>query len=1261
MSGTLQARLSAARRRWRAIEAGGGLAAAVGLLCLLALASFHVDRLLALSTLGRLAWLVALIAGAVAGLALLGARPLLRRRPDAEVALAVERRNPAIGERLLSSVELTGAGAGVVSSALVGALVQETEAVTASIDFARSVPRGPARRGGTLGMIGVGLLAAHFLLLPSAMRTWLARILLPAADIPLHGRTLVWVGPGDVVVPRGSDLDLTVTARGPRAPAAVVHYRFGSGPWLRETAAREGAERAAPTGDTPAEQSFVTRLRDLQRSVTYYARVGDGRSNAHAVRVEDRPAVLGVHLRLAYPPYTGKAPEEIAATGADVAAPIGTSVGVTATCSKPLASAAAERKGGKRDPWRVDGTTASGRFVVRGDEAYRLHLRDRNGFAARPPAEYTVKAITDRAPSVAITRPGADVERATGGSVDLLVSATDDYGVASIALAWRMPGRASTLPLVSAPGAASRSRVAASRLNLAPLRLKPGDTLIYQALATDADTVSGPHTGRSASYRVRIVGAGEMRDRLDLQAASETDALRRLVREQARAQVLAARARRGDAEAGRQASSIQAGLARQATELARGMERTTGEMRQNNVARASELARRESTANALARLARGAMPEAAGAVRSAARQSASEPAWRGAEQLQSAVREELERLLEATAPAPGAADLAREAERLAQQQRRLAERAAIAAERADPAVTAAARAEARRLAREQAAAAAQTRALERRVARAAAEASMERRPDAAALRDALQIATGASAAPPQDAAARRLQQADAAGALPEQAQAARSLEALERALSGEGRAPTDPGAMQKSSQDLGALADSLQDMAREQAEVARQAGRNPDEAAAAKLARQEERLDRRAAEAADKLNRSPAAADLARRAASRMREAGAHLRESNARQATTPAREATRNLLQASMEAREAARQLEQAAQAEKARRAVEQLARDQRAIRQRTAGADAARARATSQQAEKAARDLAAEQSAALQRGQSLGEGMPSNAFRLALGEATRRMDEARRRLDERKTDADTRRRQEHAAQVLDRLASALARRAQEAGDRARGGSDAGGMSADATDAAADLQLARELEGHIRQETAGIDRRRDGAPERALTPEQQRDVAYLAQAQRATEQIARRAAQAMGSSREIGDLTSRAVEEMQGIRDQLQNQQTGRPTQQRQDRAVALLDQAVNAAREAMQQQRAASSSAGRQAGGPPRPGGRMPLQRTTAPVVEAQLGVMRAVAARGRGLRGLSERAQRALREGRGEPVPAEYRDLVNQYYRALSESRR
>src|SRR6185369_3895397 len=150
----LGAKLAALRRRQVATAALTGLAMALGVgVEMLALAMF-VDWWLDLAWGIRLVLLIV----QVALLGYIGLRhvvaPVLHQPDDDELALMVEKARSVFRSRLIAAVQLTRPGAipAGASTSMVEAMVQETEAVAAPIDFIPIVSTEKLRKLGAVAM-----------------------------------------------------------------------------------------------------------------------------------------------------------------------------------------------------------------------------------------------------------------------------------------------------------------------------------------------------------------------------------------------------------------------------------------------------------------------------------------------------------------------------------------------------------------------------------------------------------------------------------------------------------------------------------------------------------------------------------------------------------------------------------------------------------------------------------------------------------------------------------------------------------------------------------------------------------------------------------------------------------------------------------------------------------------------------------------------------------------------------------------------------
>lgn len=150
--------------------------------------------------------------------------------------------------------------------------------------------------------------------------------------------------------------------------------------------------------------------------------------------------------------------------------------------------------------------------------AVSTHSDGEDDVVARRIMPFTM--TTDREPRIDLDEPAQDLVLASAtGTVDLRASATDDFGVETLALAWilsRGGGESFTFtegewPLTEL----RRTRHGMSgmhRLDLARLDLQAGDVLHVRALARDGNDVTGPGVGVSRTRLIRIARDDEMAD-----------------------------------------------------------------------------------------------------------------------------------------------------------------------------------------------------------------------------------------------------------------------------------------------------------------------------------------------------------------------------------------------------------------------------------------------------------------------------------------------------------------------------------------------------------------------------------------------------------------------------------------------------------------------------------------------------------------------------------------------------------------------------
>lgn len=1310
--GKLQQKLVATRRWMRTTRLLQGAAWMVCLVVALALLCYQLDSHLVLSPAARILWRTGIGLAAVLSLVVAAVLTFLKRLPDAAVAAEVERRYPVLHERLLTTVELTPALASSsadtngFSRSMTASLAEDTNKATAGLDFRKAVNTRPLRNAGLTAIFMVLLLLAQRFAAPESFDNWLNRMRNPAADIPVWANTRVWVTPEKELLPVGEGVQVTVTTRGTRADSCTLYYRNAddkNAPWRSvalnspvaaydHPAAGAGVKTAglADSGK-PDALNFTYKFAALPASVEMYAKANDGRSNEHTVHVEPRPTLLNVKLTFHFPAYMHRDPQVVAVSTGNIAAPVGTEVDIEGTANKPLKSALFSQNAHSVGPWPVAGMKTTGHLSVWKDGNYSLNLTDRHDFEnALPTPSYEIHALPDLPPTVQITRPASDIDLVPDGSLPLVGHATDDYGVVGVKLnydkerggAMNNSGEATmktvghgSLPL---PQTATATQVnIAERWHIGGTHSLPGDTLKFELEAVDNDTLDGPHTGRSNAVRIHIVSLPEMQRKMKEDLDEEARALQQLRNSQIEAQHLLQNARaKMDKNALAHAQEAQRAVAEEAKQVASRIDDISAQLENNNLATKSELDRRAQAQQTVQNIAQQKAPSAADAVQhaDAPKETASErnQSLTHANQEQNDIRHDIEKAQQLLARTPPPGQLAEEAARLAKEQQRLADQARSLSEsaRAEQAANGQLSPETKigmeteRQQQQQANEDTQRLAQQlKEAAQSAAERGQNKQ--AEALKAAAKALEQNRVTALQQQAQQNLNQSHPAQAAPQQDRAAAGLQKAADAAQ-----QAAENAQQPTADQLERAAAQLHELARQQQEVANKTGQNPDSQQSKDLANQEKNIQNQANQAQQDLNGSRQAQQSLQQAQQNLSQAGKQLSQNQAQQAHSPAQQAAQNLERAAQQAENAAQQMRQQQAANELADRVERLAQIQAGLKNQTEHLDGVRQQRPLNNNENGELgQIASRQQNVEEEAKSLAERFPSPAFQNALQMAARQAHPATQNLNPEHGQPDTGKQtqaaQTKAAQTLNTIAQALRQQAQGGQQQQQQGQDQQQQQESAeqqqqAEALGELALAQGLQQQVRQNTGTLDQAHRNQP---LTPDQQQQARDLTQDQQQARDVTDHANQTLGQLPGVAQNLQSAMQHMDQSHNNLNQQQTGQPTQTHQDQAIQQLAQAMQKAQQAMQQQQQQQQAQQQAQQGAPQPArqpGNNPDKNGFTRLEGVHGGASSAPNSRAGNFSQLSQRAQRTLREGQQEHVPAEFQDLVNRYYKSLAEKK-
>lgn len=364
--------------------------------------------------------------------------------------------------------------------------------------------------GGLLAVVAVGQPERASAAGTALVRPW--RVAFPPPLPPLE------VEPRGAEVPRGQSLRVRVRARG--------RDRV----WLRWRV--EGELPGGSVLSVPVTEVAVGATDPVRAPARYWAEDASGSSSdTFLVRPRDPLLLTSLAVRVTLPGWLGRVDETHERPVPPLRIPEGSRLHVEGSANRPLRSAnLLGLEGEGTVSLEVEGTAFRGDLRPRVDGSWSVELVG-GGERAALTDTLRVAVTQDSLPRVEIVFPGADTVLGLDLSLPLVLDARDDYGVRSVELVrWRRSGSGTdNAPRVDEVAAEEEDD---PRLVLRPLLegeglgLLPGDTLVYFARVRDGNPVHPPVS--SDTFRARVPGLGELRERAVERADRLTDEARAL-------------------------------------------------------------------------------------------------------------------------------------------------------------------------------------------------------------------------------------------------------------------------------------------------------------------------------------------------------------------------------------------------------------------------------------------------------------------------------------------------------------------------------------------------------------------------------------------------------------------------------------------------------------------------------------------------------------------------------------------------------------
>ena len=392
---------------------------------------FGLDRILDLPRLGR--WSFLLIA-----LVLIGWQFFKRWFSQLEpfnllkCASQVEKHFPQLGSLLINYVQINSPipqASG--SQELLGLVKGQAVKVSESIDFGKTVDFKDLSNQIKLTATSVAVLLTCLLIFGDSMSVAVKRYL--GFNLTYPTDTILYEVPDDMIVAQGTKLSLSVKAKGQVPENGVLHIRdAGSESWRQISLPRDD------------KKGFVFSINKTEESFDYYFEVGDAFSHSQRepglVTVVLPPEIIKQTLQVIPPKYTGLASYE--ANNLSSTVPLGSKLTWVVSMSLPVSESSLTGPEDLMIPGQIEEKGKSVKFVWVANRAgvYQMVAREKSMGTNFQGQTHKLNLREDIEPRVSLISPVSDIKATSQKKLELLVRASDDYGLSEFAILYRVNG-----------------------------------------------------------------------------------------------------------------------------------------------------------------------------------------------------------------------------------------------------------------------------------------------------------------------------------------------------------------------------------------------------------------------------------------------------------------------------------------------------------------------------------------------------------------------------------------------------------------------------------------------------------------------------------------------------------------------------------------------------------------------------------------------------------------------------------------------------
>ncbi|GAB4267340.1 MAG: hypothetical protein Kow0029_01830 [Candidatus Rifleibacteriota bacterium] len=370
----------------------------------------------------------------------IGLKHLFFPPQDTILAVEIERSSEKFNSGLSSATEFlnTPADPGTSDTLRKLAVASVAEKLKPD-DLVKSLKAFSRRQSAFWMFFSIAIVFVWYLISPLEVITGAKRLIFPMRAIAPYTSLELEVLPGHAVVARGNNLEISAKPS-----------RFSDEPIilnLFEPEKDEGTTVEMYPDSNASSSRFVYTLTSLQSSVDYQVKCEKFSSQRYSVKVMPRPELKKLCLTLYQPDYIANGPQKLSEGVGDATVVTGSKVLIEGVADQNLKAAEIQLDPGGTRKCKLTGKNAfSFSIELATNTNYSLFLENEMGLRNEKPVQYSLKAITDAAPTVEILKPAQDMPFPTSKRLDIKAVSRDDFGVKAMILYYRIGDRSSLVP-----------------------------------------------------------------------------------------------------------------------------------------------------------------------------------------------------------------------------------------------------------------------------------------------------------------------------------------------------------------------------------------------------------------------------------------------------------------------------------------------------------------------------------------------------------------------------------------------------------------------------------------------------------------------------------------------------------------------------------------------------------------------------------------------------------------------------------------------